>query len=87
MKSKKLQALIDQATRKAYENVTDWMGSDPDIAAQLRDGLRTTIEAFDTIEDDDETTEILLNHMLAVVERVLRGYRKTKYYDKLKLNN
>ena len=49
MKSPKLQTLIDRATRTAYENATDWMRSDPAIAAQLRDGLRMTIEAFEKI--------------------------------------
>ncbi|KPK06530.1 MAG: hypothetical protein AMJ56_14450 [Anaerolineae bacterium SG8_19] len=76
MKSPKLQTLIDRATRTAYENATDWMRSDPAIAAQLRDGLRTTIEAFETIEADDQTSEeVLLNRMLAAVERVLSYYQ------------
>ena len=76
MKSPKLQTLIDRATRTAYENATDWMRSDPAIAAQLRDGLRTTIEAFETIEADDQTSEeVLLNRMLAAVEPVLSYYQ------------
>ena len=71
----KLQTLIDQVTRKAYENVVSWMGSDPDIAGQLRDGLRTVVELFNTIENDDETTEGLLNHMLAIVQKALSHYQ------------
>jgi hypothetical protein len=76
MKSPEHQRLIDQATRKAYNNATDWMRSDPAIAAQLRDGLRTTIEAFDAIEAEADTPDaVLLGRMLAVVEEVLRYYQ------------
>ena len=76
MTSPTLQRLIDQVAQKAYENAADWMRSDPAIAAQLRDGLRTTLEAFEAIEaDDDAPAEIWLNRMLAVVERVLSYYQ------------
>ena len=76
MKSPNLQRLIDQATRKAYTNAANWMRSDPAIAAQLRDGLRTTIEAFEAIEAKVDTLEaVLLDRMLAVVEEVLRYYQ------------
>lgn len=76
MKSPNLQRLIDQATRKAYDNAANWMRSDPAIAAQLRDGLKTTIEAFDTIEAEADTPEaVLLERMLAAAERVLDYYQ------------
>ena len=71
-----LQTLIDQVTRPAYENVVSWLGTDPAIAAQLRDGLRTVIELFNTIDDNDETPEVLLNRMLAIVQQVLSHYRR-----------
>ena len=71
----KLQTLIDQVTRKAYENVVSGMGTDPDIAAQLRDGLRTVVELFNAIENNEATPEVLLNHMLAIVQKVLSHYQ------------
>jgi hypothetical protein len=76
MKSPNLQRLIDQSTQKVYDNAANWMGSDPAIAAQLRDGLHTTIEAFDGIEAETDTPDVvLLDRMLAVVEQVLSYYQ------------
>jgi hypothetical protein len=76
MTSPNLQRLIDRATQKAYDNAANWMRSDPAISAQLRDGLRTTIEAFDAIEAEADTPDpVLLDRMLAVVEEVLGYYQ------------
>lgn len=76
MKPPNLQRLIDQATQKAYDNAAHWLRSDPAIAAQLRDGLRTTIEAFETIEAEADTPDkVLLDRMLVATERMLDYYQ------------
>lgn len=76
MKSPNLQRLIDQATQKAYDNAANWLRSDPAIAAQLRDGLRTTIEAFEAVEADADTPDaVLLDRLLAATEEVLTHYQ------------
>lgn len=70
-----LQALIDEVTRPAYENVESWMRSDPDVAAQLRDGLRTLLDRFDAVEANDQPAGVLLDRLLTATREVLAHYQ------------
>lgn len=76
MKSALLQALIHQATQKAYENVADWMGTDSYVASQLRDGLRTALEAFDDIDDEQQDADYLLHQLQNKLSNVLNFYQQ-----------
>ncbi len=70
-----LDALISRACRPAYENVNQWLQTDPDIASQLRDGLRTVREAFEGIDDRAGDADVLLGLMHAKTGEVLDAYR------------
>lgn len=72
--SSQLEALINDVTRKAYENVAHWMSSDPVIGSQLRDGLRSALDAFDSIDDRQANRSALLLHMRKRVDDVLAYY-------------
>ena len=75
MTEKQFKDLIKQVTTTAYDNVTGWMGKDPDTASQLRDGIRTVLDKFDEIEFTDCSKNEVLMKMLHAVDAVLQYYR------------
>ncbi|MCF7867664.1 MAG: hypothetical protein K9N09_03105 [Candidatus Cloacimonetes bacterium] len=74
MKSKILNSLISEVTKKAYQNYHEWMQSDVDIASQLRDGIRMASSAFDEIEPINDRISIL-KEMKDRIQEVLKYYR------------
>lgn len=71
-----LEILIHKATQKAYANASDWMGSDPTISSELRDGIRTARNSFAEIDAKITDQEIILNLMLERLDKVLRYYQQ-----------
>ncbi len=64
------------ATKEAYENAYDWMGSDTSISSQLRDGIRTVRSSFAEIDNQIEDAEIILKFMQERLTKVLNYYQQ-----------
>ncbi len=70
------EALIIEATREATENIKKWMGSDGDIASQLRDGKRDAVDAFTRLETADDNVPVFLKAMLDGLNPVQEFYEQ-----------